>query len=259
MKYLKKTLSFVLAFAMAFTMVIVPRGSVSAAGDSSTGTSGYTYFDTTMFKYDNDTFNKATYDAEGTSHTRQGIYFNDGNQKTKIATGKDWWGQTKYTEITNENYNTWTGKWDADGNGTVEDTDKLYACTGIVQSQLDKNGNVMFNYPEAGIFDTSKTTGKSTYTNVQMPFKTNSEGYYYYDSEEYDVKFPNNTPASNVKLQNEGLTKIKHGDTYKTAFLPFSSSTNNIDSNPQFHFGMNMSVKFYMTQDGKITTTDSKG
>ena len=173
MKYLKKTLSFVLAFAMAFTMVTEPWGSVSAAGDSSTGTSGYTYFDTTMFKYDNDTFNKATYDAEGTSHTRQGIYFNDGNQKTKIATGKDWWGQTKYTEITNENYNTWTGKWDADGNGTVEDTDKLYACTGIVQSQLDKNGYVMFNYPEAGIFDTSKTTGKSTYTNVQMPFKTN--------------------------------------------------------------------------------------
>ena len=259
MKYLKKTLSFVLAFAMAFTMVIVPRGSVSAAGDSSTGTSGYTYFDTTMFKYDNDTFNKATYDAEGTSHIKQGIYFNEGNPTTSIPTGTDWWGNTTYSPITNKNYNTWTGKWDADGNGTIEDTDKLYACTGIVQSQLDKNGNVMFNYPEAGIFDTSKTTGKSTYTNVQMPFKTNSEGYYYYDSEEYDVKFPDNTPASNVKLQNEGLTKIKHGDTYKTAFLPFSSSTNNIDSNPQFHFGMNMSVKFYMTQDGKITTTDSKG
>ena len=253
MKYLKKTLSFVLAFAMAFTMVIVPRGSGSSVADAA---ENYTYFDTTMFKYDTDTFNKATYDAEGTSHTKQGIYFNDGNQTTSIPTGKDWWGD--YT-IINKNYNTWTGKWDADGNGTIEDTDKLYACTGIVQSQLDKNGNVMFNYPEAGIFDTSKTTGKSTYTNVQMPFKTNSEGYYYYDSEEYDVKFPNNTPASNVKLQNEGLTKIKHGDTYKTAFLPFSSSTNNIDSNPQFHFGMNMSVKFYMTQDGKITTTDSKG
>ena len=55
MKYLKKTLSFVLAFAMMFTMVIVPKTSVSEAAASD-----YTYFDTTMFNYDTDTFNAAT-------------------------------------------------------------------------------------------------------------------------------------------------------------------------------------------------------
>ena len=258
MKYLKKTLSFVLAFAMAFTMVIVPKGSVSAAGttdDSSTGTSGYTYFDTTMFNYDTDKFNAATKKLESGT---QGIYFNDGGDKTTISG----------TPIANENYNKWTGKWDADGvNGPVQDTDKLYACTGIVKSQLDKNGNIVFNYLEAGIFDTSKTTGKSTYTNVQMPFKTNSEGYYYYDSEEYDVKFPNNTPASNVKLEDEGQSAVKNGDYYKNSFLPFSENTTkttyngktiNVDGSAKFHFGMNMSVKFYMTEDGKITTANNE-
>lgn len=262
MKYLKKTLSFVLAFAMTFTMVIVPRGSVSAAGDSSTGTSGYTYFDTTMFKYDNDTFNKATYDAEGTSHTRQGIYFNEGNPTTSIKTETN-----SHTNVKNENYNTWTGKWDAnknttygqESNGTYKDvTDRYYICPGIVKSDLDENGQIQFNYPQAGIFDTSKTTGKSTYTNVKMPFKKDSNGYYYYDSNEYDVKFPNNNAASDVKLLNEGLSKISGKD--KGSFLPFSQNSSgiNTEKNAGFHFGMNMSVKFYMPENGKINGKDMK-
>lgn len=240
MKYLKKALSFVLSFAMMFTMVIVPQTSVSDAAESD-----YTYFDTTMFNYDTDTFNAATKALENRT---QGIYFNDGGHKTKISN----------TEYTNQNYNKWTGLWNADGvNGIVKDTDKLYACPGIVGSELDENGQIQFNYPQAGIFDTTKTTGKSTYTNVKMPFKKDSDGYYYYDSYEYDVKFPNNTPANNVKLVDEGVSKIEDKD--KGSFLPFSQNTSgSTDKNPTFHFGMNMSVKFYMPKNGQITTSDGK-
>lgn len=213
----------------------------------------YLNYNTTSNKFEivkGSASNSLTYYAYTETSVDQGIYFNRGEDTTTISG----------TIITNENYNKWTGKWNANNKDGIEDTDKLYACTGIVQPQLDKNGKIVFNHPEAGIFDTSKNTGKTIYNNVEMPFKTDSNGYYYYDSEEYDVKFPNNTPTSNVKLEDEGLTKIKYGENgYRTAFLPFSSSTNNIDSNPQFHFGMNMSVKFYMTEDGKITTVDEDG
>ena len=239
MKYLKKTLSFVLAFAMMFTMVIVPKTSVSEAAENN-----YTYFDTTMFNYDTDTFNAATKALE--KNGQQGIYFNDGGDKTRIS-GND---------IYNENYNKWTGNWDANNDKKIDrKTDKLYACTNIVKPELDSNGQIQFNYPQAGIFDTTKTTGKNTYTNVKMPFKKDSDGYYYYDSYEYDVKFPDNTPTNNAKLEDEGLSKLSSNG--KGAFLPFSKNTSgNVDGNPTFHFGMDMSVKFYMPENGQITTSN---
>lgn len=196
---------------------------------------------------DNSKNNIKLYTYEDQSTTSQGIYFNNGGDITSISG----------TTINNKNYNKWTGKWDADGNGTIEqDTDRLYPCKGIVQSELDDNNKIAFNYPQAGIFDITQTVGKQSYTNVKMPFKSDSEGYNYYDSTEYDVKFPNNTPASDVKLEDEGLTQIKNGSNYRSSFLPFSSSTNNIDSNPQFHFGMNMSLNFQMASDKKTTTQD---
>ena len=230
MKYLKKTLSFVLAFAMMFTMVIVPKTSVSEAAASD-----YTYFDTTMFNYDTDTFNAATKALE--KNGQQGIYFNDGGMTTNIS----------HENINNRDYNIWTGQPGKKG--------KEYAYTGLVKSDLDKSGNIQFNYPQAGIFDTTKTTGKNTYTNVKMPFKKDSDGYYYYDSYKYDVKFPNNKPANNAKLEDEGLSKLSSDG--KGAFLPFSKNTSrNVDSNPTFHFGMDMSVKFYMPENGQITTSD---
>ena len=230
MKYLKKTLSFVLAFAMMFTMVIVPKTSISEAAASD-----YTYFDTTMFNYDTDTFNAATKALE--KNGDQGIYFNTGGTTTTISR----------RNIANEDYNIWTGQPGKKG--------KDYAYTGLVESDLDKSGNIQFNYPQAGIFDTTKTTGKNTYTNVKMPFKKDSDGYYYYDSYKYDVKFPNNKPANNAKLEDEGLSKLSSDG--KGAFLPFSKNTSgNIDSNPTFHFGMDMSVKFYMPENGQITTSD---
>ena len=55
-----------------------------------------------------------------------------------------------------------------------------------------------------------------------MPFKKDSDGYYYYDSYKYDVKFPNNKPANNAKLEDEGLSKLSSDG--KGAFLPFSKN-----------------------------------
>lgn len=230
MKYLKKTLSFVLAFAMMFTMVIVPKTSVANAA-----TSDYNYFDTTMFNYDTDKFNAATKALE--KNGDQGIYFNTGGTTTTISR----------ENIHNKDYNIWTGQ---PGKKGAE-----YAYTGLVESDLDKSGNIQFKHPQAGIFDTTTETGKKVYTNVKMPFKKDKNGYYYYDSYEYDVKFPNNTPTNNAKLEDEGLSKLSSNG--KGAFLPFSKNTSgNVDGNPTFHFGMDMSVKFYMPENGQITTSN---
>ena len=106
------------------------------------------------------------------------------------------------------------------------------------------NGKIKFKYPQAGIFDSEYVAnGKTNYTNVGIPFKNEGNGYYYYDSNEYDVKFPNNTPKSDVNLEVE--TNSNKG------FYPFSEG-----NNKSFHFGMNMGINFYMTKDGKINGKD---
>ena len=83
MKYLKKTLSFVLAFAMAFTMVIVPRGSSGSVADAAETTDPVRFFPVNLYNYhteESDTskdFNAHT-DSITTDKTQQPIYFNDG-------------------------------------------------------------------------------------------------------------------------------------------------------------------------------------
>lgn len=142
--------------------------------------------------------------------------------------------------------------WDADGDSnTGKDTNKLYAYPGIVENSLDQNGQIVFKYPEAGIFDTTKTTGKSTYANVEIPFKKDANGYYY-NSDEYDVMFPDNKPQSNVKLLDEGSVSHVNDNDTRTAFLPFSQGNNAV-----FHFGMSMTVNFCMTSDGQTYVTEN--
>ena len=59
-----------------------------------------------------------------------------------------------------------------------------------------------------------------------MPFKKDANGYYYYNSDEYDVMFPDNKPQSNVKLLDEGSVSHVNDNDTRTAFLPFSQGNN---------------------------------
>lgn len=245
MKYLKKTLSFVLSFAMAFTMVIVPRGSVSAADAA---TESVTYFPVNMYNYTTDSFNSATKALESDSDGTQGIYFNTGDTTTTI----------NKTSVTNKNYNTWTGKWDANGNGnTYKDTsDRYYPCLGLVENTLKDGKDIQFTKPQAGIFTNDTSNGSKEYfTNVGMPFKTDSDGYYYFDSSKYDVYFENGKGASDTQLKyssDGSKTTVKSnsesGRGNIQGFFPFNkynvSRYNYEDA--VYHFGMNMGVQFYI-------------
>ena len=115
MKYLKKTLSFVLAFAMAFTMVIVPRGSSGSVADAAT--EEVRYFSADMYKYDT------------TSSTAN---FNTLSQQVAKDQGKDSKVAIQFNEggsfnDGNPDYNKWTGHLDTDNDGSENNENKEYS------------------------------------------------------------------------------------------------------------------------------------
>lgn len=224
MKELKKILSFLLSVAMVLSIVVIPKTTgVYAADDGSNANEDYTYFPVTMFKYNTNTFNNATKALE--EYREQGIYFNDGK-------GTAGW-------------NKWTGS----GGGVY---------TGIAKSSLTNDGDIQFNYKEAGIFDTSKSTGKSFFTDVKMPFKLNPDGYYYYDSDKYDVYFKNGQGENGATLianYNQKIMSCNNGVGNKKGFFPFNGDG---DYTPKYHFGMNMAVNFYMTENGHVDGDKNK-
>ena len=234
MKSVKKVISFILSLAMVLSIIVIPNTSSVSAADT------YTYFNANMFKYNtsytgatsaSNDFNASTKALEANEGYVQGIYFNDGKKETTIK------GSYRDININNENYNIWSGNWSTD--------QRNYACTGMAKSEL-VGGNIQFNYPQADIFDaTTVVGGKSTYTNIGIPFKKDNNGNYYYNSDEYDVKFPSDKPESGVNLT------VKSGNPQ--GFYPFSQ-----DNTKSYHFGMNMGVNFYMTSNGHIDGDESK-
>ena len=267
MKYLKKTLSFVLAFAMAFTMVIVPRGSVSAAGDTendatvSNVQSGYKYFPVNLYNYitakdytgsySSDLFNaKSVADAKSTG--KKPLLFNTGSPDSN----------------NNVNYNRWSGDWDNARtyayypyNGTVSGSSSL------VEDTLDEDGNIQFTVPEGGIFTNNNSVynnknTKEYYTNVQMPFKIltdkngNETGYYCFDSEDYDVYFDSNGAKSGATLianETQKNMTLNNGLSAGHGFFPFDGAG---DTTPTYHFGMNVGIQFYVPNDKKVNGED---
>ncbi len=113
-----------------------------------------------------------------------------------------------------------------------------YIYSGLVQSKLDSNKNLVFNYPEGGIFN-SDSTVKDIYTNVGLPFDFDGETYTFDAQSNASAEFSGD-PASNTNL-----TKTDKGN-----FLPFGST--------DWHFGMAATIPFTMTMDGKLSSTNQK-
>lgn len=217
----------------------------------STTTSTIKYFPVTMYNYDQDTINEATYKADGGTET--GIYFNDGNPSDDAS--------NKHTgaSASVSPWNYWVGhKIDSTGNGNR-------AYTGLVQSTLDIDKNIVFTKAEGGIFN-SDTTVKSIYTNVEMPF-VYENGTYTFDSSANGVYFhadstQNSTTAqSNGRLYfNQGKTQsngTNYGDGSKTMWMPFNDATSiSGESNCDYYFGMRTTIPFTMTANGRMNAND---
>ena len=210
------------------------------------------YQKVTFFKYDA----KAIFDASnyqagtifnpGTPSDGQGIYFSE-MQKIPNYSGN----------IELSSYN----KYDRSSPND--------AYTGLVEQELDANGNIQFLKPEittkppfgqsvtkiydrdpTKIFDEESLTGKTgVYTNVGIPFKSLGNGMYEFKSSEMEVNFANGVPQSdsNLIIQEQKNTYNGTGGTFQ-GFFPFNY---NDGESAVYHFGMHAEIPFYMTGDGK--------
>ena len=131
------------------------------------------------------------------------------------------------------------------------------AYTGLVENELDANGNIVFTKPDYGIFDESNTNGKQVYTNVGIPLKSLGNGYYQMKSSEMEVHFENGVAQSDVNLVYSD-TKNSYNDgwgSYFSGFFPFNSVNR---EEAIYHFGMHAKVPFYMTEDGKTNIGETE-
>ena len=155
-------------------------------------------------------------------------------------------------------YNKWSGQFDTDKSRSS------YVYSGLVKSNL-LNGQIQFNVPQAGVFDTNNTSNKEVYTNIGLPFiYDSSTGYYTFDAgtEGYGVHFNdsngNNTIDADEKKDNVNLVldypftgKDEINNNNKVGFYPFNCYGEN-SSNAIYHFGMNTVIDFTMTADGTV-------
>ena len=159
-------------------------------------------------------------------------------------------------------YNTWAGH-----NPLGGENKKAYIYSGLVKDTL-VNGQIQFNVPQAGIFDTSITSNKEVYQNIGIPFIYDSKtGYYTFDAgpQGYGIHFDdlnsNNEIDQNEKADGMRLVLDKpftandYEYSYNSeivGFFPFNAY-GGVDTNAVYHFGMNTSIDFAMTENGTIT------
>lgn len=224
-KFVYKFLAVAVSFVTAIAMVPLSSGGMAYA-ETSPVTNNVKYFSTTMYNYEKNAFNGAA----GTTDKTNNFYF--------INENSDWtWAQSgtiNWCYNTNQGYN------------------KAYnvLVQGIVKNELDSKGQIQFNYNNAGVFTTggTKVNGKDVYQNVQFPFVHGNDGYYEFDSTKNHVHVDKNG-GDNQKLTLYSGAQSAGG---QGTFFPFNSDS---DSTADYHFGMNMSVPFYMNENG----TDSNG
>lgn len=160
-------------------------------------------------------------------------------------------------------YNRWTG--DFGVSGQEQHGNKTYS--GLVQNQLDRNNNIVFTKPDAGVFN-SDSSVKDIYTNVGLPFVF-EDGYYTFDANTTGAYFhadvaqgTSSTPASNTNLFYSKTAQSHNFDAQDgrtNGWFPFnnaSSVTTGEEGNADYFFGMQAAIPFTMTSNGKISPTD---
>lgn len=149
-------------------------------------------------------------------------------------------------------WNIWTG-WDLTGD-TVTESDESGVYSGLASSTLDVDGNISFNYPEGGLFD-SDTIVKDIFTDVGMPYIWDGT-YYTFDSDLYDVYWsddegPTSESTLDINFDKKIMGSKVDGYQYK-GFFPFDGES---DTQATYNFGMHTQVSFYLTEDGDIAGT----
>ena len=143
-----------------------------------------------------------------------------------------------------------------------------YTYSGLVQSRLNPRKELVLKKTDPGLFTTTAVSGKTVYTNVEMPFTFNSEtGIYTFDASANGVYFKEDAAQGSTTAQSNGRLYFdatgpqsnngSYGDGSNTVWMPFNS-TRNIDGEGEcdYHFGMQAVLPFTMTANGRVNPTE---
>lgn len=227
---MKKIINKFLAITMALliALAVIPFYGVSVSHATKVNNSSnksadndIKYFSTTMYNFNKGLFNNATDEGKGKSENN--FYF------------------------VNENTDSW-----AQGTGAINRANTFFAYTynvlvqGIVKNRLTDDGKLQFNYKNAGVFESpeKQISGREVYQNVQFPFVKDANGYYEFNSSK------NHVHVDKSKKNGQTLTLESGKQTVGSvsSFFPFNADGN---YSPDYHFGMNMSIPFYINENGK--------
>lgn len=227
---MKKIINKFLAVTMALltALAVIPFYGVSVSHATKVNNSSnksadndVKYFSTTMYNFNKGLFNNATDEGKGKSENN--FYF------------------------VNENTDSW-----AQGTGALNRANTFFAYTynvlvqGIVKNRLTNDGKLQFNYKNAGVFESpeKQISGREVYQNVQFPFVKDANGYYEFNSSK------NHVHVDKSKKNGQTLTLESGKQTVGSvsSFFPFNADGN---YSPDYHFGMNMSIPFYINENGK--------
>ena len=227
---MKKIINKFLAITMALltALAVIPFYGVSVSHATKVNNSSnksadndVKYFSTTMYNFNKGLFNNATDEGKGKSENN--FYF------------------------VNENTDSW-----AQGTGALNRANTSFAYTynvlvqGIVKNRLTNDGKLQFNYKNAGVFESpeKQISGREVYQNVQFPFVKDANGYYEFNSSK------NHVHVDKSKKNGQTLTLESGKQTVGSvsSFFPFNADGN---YSPDYHFGMNMSIPFYINENGK--------
>lgn len=164
------------------------------------------------------------------------------------------------------NYNRWTAYFGS------QDGNQIYQ--GLAKNKLDNNGDIQFNYPDAGLFTSNEFAGKSVYTNVGLPFAYDAKTQTYSFNAKTMGAWFEGEAASNKNLKYSTVPQAYVGnqeDDTVAGWFPFNDSTNtettscvapNLSgsqpvnakavSRPDYYFGMAASIDFTMTSGGRL-------
>lgn len=227
-KFVYKFLAVVVSFVTAIAMIPLSNGSVAYA-ETAQVTSNVKYFSTTMYNFDETKFNKATDTATGKTKSADNFYFISSNNAAWSMSK----GGTGYVNYGDPGDKRWDKNKQRDAYNVL--------VQGIVENKLTSKGDIQFKYKNAGVFAAAGTDidGRDVYQNVQFPFVYTSDGYYTFDSAS------NHVHVDTSKKTGQQLTLYKDGQSINdhSSFFPFN---NDGASSTDIHFGMNMSVPFYM-------------
>ena len=140
-----------------------------------------------------------------------------------------------------------------------------YTYSGLVESTLDANKNIVFTKPDGGIFNDDATV-KDIYTNVEVPC-VYENGTYTIDASQNGAYFYANSTQGSTAAQSNGRLYFNkgnpqsnggnYGDGSTTVWMPFNSTQSiNGEGNCDYHFGMRATIPFTMTANGKMNPND---